>query len=52
MSRVRWQRETGPTRTGQRRRVENLALVPGSRVWLSVKATDLEVYTRDHSQPR
>jgi molybdate transport system ATP-binding protein len=32
--------------------VTELALVPGSRVWLSVKATDLEVYTRDPgSQP-
>jgi molybdate transport system ATP-binding protein len=29
--------------------VADLSLSPGSRVWLSVKATDLEVYTRDHS---
>jgi molybdate transport system ATP-binding protein len=28
--------------------VSELALVPGSQVWLSVKATDLEVYPRDH----
>jgi molybdate transport system ATP-binding protein len=32
--------------------VAELALAPGSKVWLSVKATDLEVYTRDPgSQP-
>ncbi|HUK68315.1 MAG TPA: ABC transporter ATP-binding protein [Streptosporangiaceae bacterium] len=30
--------------------VAELSLTPGSRVWLSVKATDLEVYTRDDSQ--
>ncbi len=28
--------------------VAELALAPGSRVWLSVKATDLEVYPRDN----
>jgi molybdate transport system ATP-binding protein len=32
--------------------VSELSLAPGSRVWLSVKATDLEVYTRDHGQPQ
>jgi molybdate transport system ATP-binding protein len=32
--------------------VTELSLAPGSQVWLSVKATDLEVYARDHSQPR
>jgi molybdate transport system ATP-binding protein len=31
--------------------VTELSLRPGSQVWLSVKATDLEVYTSDHSQP-
>jgi molybdate transport system ATP-binding protein len=31
--------------------VTDLSLAPGSRVWLSVKATDLEVYTREHAQP-
>lgn len=31
--------------------VTELSLRPGSQVWLSVKATDLEVYTRDHGQP-
>jgi molybdate transport system ATP-binding protein len=31
--------------------VTELSLTPGSRVWLSVKATDLEVYTRDHGRP-
>jgi molybdate transport system ATP-binding protein len=31
--------------------VAELSLKPGSQVWLSVKATDLEVYTRDHGQP-
>ncbi len=30
--------------------VAELSLSPGSRVWLTVKATDLEVYTRDPSQ--
>jgi len=29
--------------------VTELSLRPGSRVWLSVKATDLEVYARDHA---
>jgi len=29
--------------------VTELSLAPGSQVWLSVKATDLEVYNRDHS---
>jgi molybdate transport system ATP-binding protein len=29
--------------------VTELTLRPGRQVWLSVKATDLEVYTRDHS---
>src|SRR5439155_10173 len=28
--------------------VTELSLRPGRQVWLSVKATDLEVYTRDH----
>ncbi len=28
--------------------VTELSLTPGSQVWLSVKATDLEVYNRDH----
>jgi molybdate transport system ATP-binding protein len=28
--------------------VADLSLSPGSQVWLTVKATDLEVYTRDH----
>jgi len=32
--------------------VTELSLTPGSRVWLSVKATDLEVYPRDHGGPR
>jgi hypothetical protein len=27
--------------------VAELALEPGSQVWLAVKATDLEVYSRD-----
>jgi molybdate transport system ATP-binding protein len=31
--------------------VADLSLRPGSQVWLTVKATDLEVYTRDHSRP-
>ena len=31
--------------------VAELSLGPGSQVWLSVKATDLEVYARDGSQP-
>ena len=31
--------------------VSELSLAPGSRVWLSVKATDLEVYPRDHGRP-
>ena len=31
--------------------VTELSLRPGRQVWLSVKATDLEVYTRDPSQP-
>jgi molybdate transport system ATP-binding protein len=31
--------------------VTELSLRPGSQVWLSVKATDLEVYTHDYSQP-
>jgi molybdate transport system ATP-binding protein len=31
--------------------VADLSLSPGSQVWLTVKATDLEVYTRDHSPP-
>ena len=30
--------------------VAELSLTPGSQVWLTVKATDLEVYTRDHGQ--
>ena len=30
--------------------VTELSLEPGSQVWLSVKATDLEVYARDHGQ--
>ncbi len=28
-----------------------VSLGPGSQVWLPVKATDLEVYARDGSQP-
>jgi len=31
--------------------VAELSLSPGSQVWLTVKATDLEVYTRTSSQP-
>ncbi|MGE5291281.1 MAG: ABC transporter ATP-binding protein [Micromonosporaceae bacterium] len=31
--------------------VADLSLSPGSQVWLTVKATDLEVYTRAGSQP-
>src|SRR5580693_6910771 len=31
--------------------VAELSLDPGSQVWLTVKATDLEVYARDGSQP-
>jgi molybdate transport system ATP-binding protein len=31
--------------------VTELSLEPGRQVWLSVKATDLEVYPRDHGQP-
>jgi molybdate transport system ATP-binding protein len=31
--------------------VAELSLGPGSQVWLTVKATDLEVYARDGSQP-
>jgi molybdate transport system ATP-binding protein len=31
--------------------VTELSLRPGRQVWLSVKATDLEVYTPDHGQP-
>jgi molybdate transport system ATP-binding protein len=31
--------------------VTELSLAPRSQVWLSVKATDLEVYARDHGQP-
>jgi molybdate transport system ATP-binding protein len=31
--------------------VTELSLRPGSQVWLSVKATDLEVYARDHEKP-
>jgi molybdate transport system ATP-binding protein len=31
--------------------VAELSLSPGSQVWLTVKATDLEVYPRDGSQP-
>jgi len=31
--------------------VADLSLSPGSQVWLSVKATELEVYTRADSQP-
>jgi molybdate transport system ATP-binding protein len=31
--------------------VADLSLRPGSPVWLTVKATDLEVYPRDHSPP-
>jgi molybdate transport system ATP-binding protein len=31
--------------------VTELSLRPGSRVWLSVKATDLEVYSPHHGQP-
>jgi molybdate transport system ATP-binding protein len=31
--------------------VAELALAPGSQVWLTVKATDLEVYRRDGSPP-
>jgi molybdate transport system ATP-binding protein len=31
--------------------VAELSLAPRSKVWLSVKATDLEVYTRDHGRP-
>ena len=31
--------------------VAELSLSPGSQVWLTVKATDLEVYARDGSQP-
>jgi len=31
--------------------VTELSLRPGSQVWLSVKATDLEVYAPDHGQP-
>jgi molybdate transport system ATP-binding protein len=31
--------------------VADLSLRPGSPVWLTVKATDLEVYARDHSPP-
>ncbi len=32
--------------------VADLSLGPGSQVWLTVKATDLEVYTRDHGAPQ
>ena len=32
--------------------VADLSLSPGSQVWLTVKATDLEVYTHADSQPR
>jgi molybdate transport system ATP-binding protein len=28
--------------------VAELSLEPGSRVWVALKATDLEVYPRDH----
>jgi molybdate transport system ATP-binding protein len=31
--------------------VTELALRPGRQVWLSVKATDLAVYARDHAKP-
>lgn len=31
--------------------VADLSLGPGTRVWLSVKATDLEVYPRPGGQP-
>ena len=31
--------------------VTELALAPGGKVWLSVKATDLEVYTRAAEEP-
>jgi molybdate transport system ATP-binding protein len=31
--------------------IADLSLSPGSQVWLTVKATDLEVYARDHTPP-
>jgi molybdate transport system ATP-binding protein len=31
--------------------IADLSLIPGSQVWLTVKATDLEVYARDHTLP-
>jgi molybdate transport system ATP-binding protein len=31
--------------------VSELSLAPRRQVWLSVKATDLEVYNRDHDRP-
>jgi hypothetical protein len=32
--------------------VAELSLTPGSQVWLTAKATDLEVYARADSQAR